>query len=509
MSGIAVFHQKDNFALSAKSVVLTQSFDKIVNVSLADDPPIILEKSPKKLFLEAIVEKNINTEINKKARRISTKKHGHEQLIVDSRKMKIAEKYFRLWKTKVKAKQEHQDMKHKINIFLEQLKKHKETKSYTKCQKSIEDKTSQSKSHPKSEKKKYQDVSEIYRSRYQAQQDLIIAQRVKLQEQEQLIEDLKLGIITDETQKSLETCKYEIRDIFRRCSERVKCKITPPEAVEKNVDVIELRTSKASKIVAEMDKRAMERAIRRNIILEKKKLIEEEKRKQAELVVANKKAADEEQKRKNLEAIKERRRLETELEKKRQENRRKFLESINRAEKFHKKKIKRKFFDAFKTLMEIKYEFEDKSELFYKNSLQKKTLDIWRMYIREKLEKQYLDANILYEYKIKRKLFKSWNSILVLRKQSMQVAEDLYDMKLQSKLFTLWHIQTCRQQMIEVKNLQLAEKHYNRRILIHYFYEWRSFPAVVQLEKAKEERKRKWRERVWEILPDYEPCIDI
>lgn len=48
-----------------------------------------------------------------------------------------------------------------------------------------------------------------------------------------------------------------------------------------------------------------------------------------------------------------------------------------------------------------------------------------------------------------------------------------------------------------------------RRLLFHYFYLWRSLPAVMQLEKAKELKKRKWREKVWEVIPDYKPPEDM
>jgi hypothetical protein len=47
-----------------------------------------------------------------------------------------------------------------------------------------------------------------------------------------------------------------------------------------------------------------------------------------------------------------------------------------------------------------------------------------------------------------------------------------------------------------------------RRILFHCFYQWRSLPAVLQLERSKEMKKKKWREKVWEVLPDYKPPTD-
>lgn len=53
----------------------------------------------------------------------------------------------------------------------------------------------------------------------------------------------------------------------------------------------------------------------------------------------------------------------------------------------------------------------------------------------------------------------------------MQVAEDLYDMKIQSKVFIYWHRYVCKQQMTEIKNLGIAEKHYNR---YHYYFQYTS-----------------------------------
>ncbi|KAI4453224.1 hypothetical protein MML48_scaffold00002783 [Holotrichia oblita] len=505
---IIILHTKANFAPSAKSVVLTESFDKIANVALANHQTIILNE-PEKICKKPETKDNKCVKIKRTTIENRVVNTDKQILTIYSDKMRIVKKYFKRWKTKVKEKRKDVDTTQKIVNFLEELKKHKSAVKPTKCEKR-ESENDQTKHCPKSaNKKKYQDVSEIYKNRFQAQQDLIKSQQTKLHEQEKIIEDLKLGIITEETQKSLENGKCEIREIFKRCSVKVKCRITPPEAVEKNVDIIELRSSKVPKIMAELDKRATERAIRRNIILEKKKIIEEKKRKEYELIVASKKAADDEQKKKNLEAIKEKRRLENELERKRQENRHKYLEIINKADKFHRKKLKRKYFNAFKALMEIKNEFEIKSDLFYENLLKKKSVCIWNINVKEILEKHYLDADCLYEYKLKKKIFKSWQSVLFLQKQSMQVAEDLYDMRLQSRAFIQWHRNVCRQQMIEFKHSQIAERHYKRRILVQYFYQWKSLPAVIKLERAKEEKKRKWREKVWEIIPDYEPCTKM
>ncbi|XP_018335660.1 coiled-coil domain-containing protein 191 isoform X3 [Agrilus planipennis] len=100
------------------------------------------------------------------------------------------------------------------------------------------------------------------------------------------------------------------------------------------------------------------------------------------------------------------------------------------------------------------------------------------------------------------------NSIYRLSIQNMQVAEDYYDYKLQAKAFKILLDYSCKMYVTNVTNLQKAQRHYRRRMLVHYFYLWITLPAVLHLERAKEEKKRKWREKVWEIVPDYKVPSD-
>lgn len=45
----------------------------------------------------------------------------------------------------------------------------------------------------------------------------------------------------------------------------------------------------------------------------------------------------------------------------------------------------------------------------------------------------------------------------------------------------------------------------SRLILFQSFESWRSFPALMEIERIQNERKRKWRLRVAQILSDYDP----
>lgn len=362
----------------------------------------IIDKPPECSCAKTLQTKSKNKKF-KSPHTTSSNSNKNTHLNSDSNVITITMKYFKLWRSKVKEKRNDKNRIDKIENFLQKLIKEKQIKS------------SNSKHENENNTKDHSNYNvqckDIYKNRHKAQQNLIKAQKIKLQEQEKIIESLKIGIILDEAQKSLENSKYEIRDVFKRCCEKVKCKITPLEAIQNDANTIEIKTSKVPKIVCQMEERALERAIRRNIILERKKLMEEKKRKEIENAVAHKKAVDEEQRQKNLDLIKERRKMEAELERRRQENKKKYLDNINKANGFYKRKMMYKFFNAFKILIEIKMEFEVKSEIFYKSLLKKKCINSWRMYIRNRIEKENFEANCLYNYKLTRKIWRAWRSV--------------------------------------------------------------------------------------------------
>lgn len=37
---------------------------------------------------------------------------------------------------------------------------------------------------------------------------------------------------------------------------------------------------------------------------------------------------------------------------------------------------------------------------------------------------------------------------------------------------------------------------------------WQRLPQILQLEKETEERRQRWRLKIWELLPDYTPNRD-
>jgi len=48
-----------------------------------------------------------------------------------------------------------------------------------------------------------------------------------------------------------------------------------------------------------------------------------------------------------------------------------------------------------------------------------------------------------------------------------------------------------------------------RKLLTHYLKRWQQLPSVLHLEHEKEQRKQIWRNKVQEILPDFNPVLAI
>ncbi|KAJ8928021.1 hypothetical protein NQ314_019432 [Rhamnusium bicolor] len=223
----------------------------------------------------------------------------------------LIDKYFNIWRETVKMKKEKVELlenkieqKEKLDKFIKKLKKCKkqEQANYLKEETECREKMS----------KQLKPFSN-YKNRFNAQKTIIDMQKAKLEEQNKIIEELQLGIIREDLLKSIANTKTNIREIFKNCSEKIKCKASIIFTEEKQEFMI--NSQKAPKVIQQMEQRALQRAQKRQIILERKRLIEKARKQMVEEAIEKKRAMEEEEKKKNLEAIKERRKKELELEK--------------------------------------------------------------------------------------------------------------------------------------------------------------------------------------------------
>lgn len=385
----------------------------------------------------------------------------------------------------------------KIDEFIENLRKRQQNQ--------IHKKRSKSKQKDYGNTNKILNTSsESFQNRLIAQKSIIETQKLKLLEQEKIINDLKLGIITQEAKDALKKNKVDIRELFGDCTSKNIGKI-PLDIIQKEQQSFLLKTQLAPKILQHLKARELERIKNREIILERKKLIEEEKKRIYEEAIANKKIRDEEEKRKNLEKIKQKRKEEMERMKKTQLLKQRAQENWNKAVKFHEKKILQKYFKKFQEHQIKCIQNNIKSLKFYRHWLLKKFFRVLLNLVEKKYAYKFSIAKSFYNFKVLQKAMEALKKNTLESMRSMQVAEDYYDFRLQNKIFEVWHRYVCTEYILQDMKYKKAIFHYSKRLLFYYFFQWKSLPHVNRLEKAKEERKQKWRQKVLEILPDYSP----
>lgn len=232
----------------------------------------------------------------------------------------LSEKYFNLWKNAVdlkrdlnKQRENEQNQQLKLGALIKKLKKRSRNNEKSK---KLEERKSDG--DPSEQPKHISKVSSsTYKNRYDAQKNIIQMQKAKLEEQSKIIQDMKIGIISDDLLRSIENTKTNIREIFGNCSSKIKYKIPLILSDESRFLV---SSHKVPRIVQKIEQRALERAQNREIILERKRIIEEARQKMLQEAIEKKKVLEEQEKKKSLELIKERRQKEMEADKIRQVN---------------------------------------------------------------------------------------------------------------------------------------------------------------------------------------------
>ncbi|XP_031350532.1 coiled-coil domain-containing protein 191-like [Photinus pyralis] len=376
----------------------------------------------------------------------------------------------------------------KLNNFINLLKKY------------------QNQQHPPKVMKKNEPRNE-FRNRFKAQEEIIKVQKVKLIHQEKMIEQLKLGNLCDAINESVKKTNTDIREIFGNCSTKLKCKLKSSLLLDEGLHFA-INSNKAPKIIREIEQRALERERKRRLIREKKRVIDETKRRAIEEDLAQKRTQDEEERQRSMEAMRKRRKAQLEFHRVVKAKREKYMKDCVRADLFYRSLLKKVTLRTLKNLLVTKRDNMFMSGQFYEDTLRRNAMKCWRKFVEAINCKKNEKAANLYNFKAKTAAFRSWLQLHIAGIQRRQVAEDFYLMQLEKRIFHQFHRYTCVQYMLQIKNMRRAESHYNSRIRLHYFYQWKSYPAIMVIERAKEEKKRKWREKVWEVLPNYQPVLD-
>lgn len=317
----------------------------------------------------------------------------------------LLKQYFNKWKVyqKMASESHNESRAEKIDMLISELHKVKVKRK----------KFVRSNSEPVSERKILKSAaSECFENRFKTQKAMIEVQKAKLEAQNRIIEDLKLGIIRDELSKSLENTKTELREIFNKSSSKLKCKMAPNGIkLEDTLASFIIKSNKAPKFLQQMERRALERAKNREIIRERKRLIDEEKQRLFEYAIEQKRIQDEEEKRKNLEAIKEKQRAELERQKIIQMNKEKYFCDLKKAIVFYRKKILKRCFARLQHNVYIVRNNMLKAENLYEKTLKLKTIRCWVDYIEKKYKKENDKADALFKRHVLLQILQRWKDV--------------------------------------------------------------------------------------------------
>uniref|UniRef100_A0A5F8H601 Coiled-coil domain containing 191 n=1 Tax=Monodelphis domestica TaxID=13616 RepID=A0A5F8H601_MONDO len=355
-----------------------------------------------------------------------------------------------------------------------------------------------------------------FHNRHIFQQQVIEEQKKKLQEQQKMIlelqENQRLREAREEAERATAVTAALNRLMSNTREEKLKkgrqiisnssgpsSGIDSPKPDSQSSPYASRKKSKQLVTPHPILKAMEERAAQRS---ERKKLLAEIKKKQEEDKLAQLKAQEEARQRKEAEE------KEIQLEKRREEKRlkkMKELEKLRRAERNQQLQAKAK--DHYEQTLLLRKGLEPWKRLLSQSkhnmevrgnslplTLCRKTCGETPQYSldQEILFKKRAQADKLNSQILLRRAFRNWLEVRKFRAAFLQ-----------KHAFTSWLNLVREDKIAAQKQLQVATKHSNRRILSATFQSWKRLPKLMKEEKLREERWEELRKKVSEILPDF------
>uniref|UniRef100_A0A2A4K9Y8 Sfi1 spindle body domain-containing protein n=1 Tax=Heliothis virescens TaxID=7102 RepID=A0A2A4K9Y8_HELVI len=310
----------------------------------------------------------------------------------------------------------------------------------------------------------------------------------------------------DDMREEVRKAYYEID---RNLKPKIKCLTNELRIPEIEEPSLVLHCLKVPQFLQRMEKRAREREEKHAMIRERRRQMEEERirlKQQAELAKAE---MDKEEKAKRIQELREKRRKEKieNIRKKQWASRLRAL--IVMADLHYEKSLKAKYgIRPLRILIEIKRDNMEKAKAHYIFQLKNNTFLHWMWYTEDMWIERNFKAEDFHRKKLLRKVFDAFKENhhgLVLKKQ---VADDYYDLYVTQMAFRMFRegINVIKKEN-EMK-WQKSVTYHISNLLFKTFTCWRTLPALNALKREQEARKARWREKVLQVVPDYTPPED-
>ncbi|XP_029433589.1 coiled-coil domain-containing protein 191 [Rhinatrema bivittatum] len=253
-----------------------------------------------------------------------------------------------------------------------------------------------------------------------------------------------------------------------------------------------------------MEERAAQRA-------ERRKELEELKRKREEEKLAHLKAEEEERQQKEAaekEAQIERKREERRLQKQKELEKQKLLEWQQQLRKkaedhYHRVLLRRQGLEPWRRLMVQAKQRMAQAEEHHCLVLQRRSLLAWLQQVRESLTERRDRAEGFYSHLLLRRSFRNWLKYKDCLSLLEERADWFFKDSLKKTTFLAWLNLVNEERVASWEKQRIAAEHYHRRVKLTMFTVWRKFPKLLKEEKQREERREQLRKKVAEILPDF------
>ncbi|XP_055375830.1 uncharacterized protein LOC129608371 [Condylostylus longicornis] len=401
----------------------------------------------------------------------------------------------------------------KINAFLDQIRREKRKISKINSQRPEFDANGH-RVRPSNDNEVV--VTKKYQRKIKVQQDIIELQRLKLERQERMIMELKLNKLAEAAKLSQQEIKMELKNVIRNGEQKNRCKAKCLQLVgnlrdEEDEEFAKLqgRSLMDTKFLERMQQRAIERSIKHEQARQRR--LQQEAEREAAKIAAEeaKRFEDEEAKKQRIEALKEKRRQEKLARIQKERDRQRFLEISKIALDFARRKLLSRYgIEVFKQIVSKKRNNYRKAEIFRRKNLKRKVFAAWIKFFVEIWENREKKADYMYQTILRRTHFGSWQIYLQNERSKYMVAIDWYDLKITENVFKIWLGVTKLMKIVEETKTKQAESHYQWNLRWKILDRWRRLPQILKLEKETEQRRQRWRMKIWELLPDYTPNRD-
>ncbi|XP_037037996.1 calponin homology domain-containing protein DDB_G0272472 [Bradysia coprophila] len=432
----------------------------------------------------------------------------------DMKRQKILQKYFLKWihfTTIERLSKENiscnQSRIQKIEAFLNNIRLEKKKQLRTNDTRTVD------------VKKKVEPENSIvlarkYHHKLKIQQDIIELQKLKLERQERMISELKLSKLTDDAKESKATIKDELKNVIRNGCANSRAKARCLQIVanvrdDEDDEYAKLQARGVPKFLIEMEQRAMERNRKHQEAKDRREQLEKEKEELRLAAEEAKRLQDEEAKRKRIEELREKRRQEKLAKIQKENERLKQIENNKKATAFYRHMLLSRFgMNGFKLLIKIKKRNERKAEIFHRQMIVRNSFHGWKLHVYNVWNYRKMKADNHFNRQLLKKCFFALKKNQLNQHSKMLVAMDWYDLKLTERMFHIWVGYTKMEKILDEIKMRQAEAHYDWHLKWRVIDHWQRLQTILKIEKETDERRQRWRMKIWELLPDYTPNRD-